>query len=45
MMEQNGNGYVTKELEQQKHLSAKIQEVISNIAVTEKNEKLCWKDT
>ena len=38
MMKQKGRG--TKELEQfMKHLSTKIQEVTSNVAVTEKNEK------
>ena len=34
-------GSGTKQLEQRKHLSAKIQEVISSIVITEKNEKLC----
>ena len=34
-------GRDTKELEQLKYLSAKIQEVISNIVITERNEKLC----
>ena len=36
---QNGKG--TKELEEPKHLSTKIQEVTSNIVIIEKNEKLC----
>ena len=32
-------GKDTKEFEQLKHLSTKIQEVTSNVAITEKNEK------
>ena len=32
-------GKDTRELEQLKHLSTKIQEVTSNVAITEKNEK------
>ena len=34
-------GTGTKELEKLKHLSKKIQEAISNIIITETNEKLC----
>ena len=40
MTEQQKKGAGTKELEKLKHLSKKIQEVISNIIITEKNEKL-----
>ena len=32
-------GKDTKELDQLKHLSTKIQEVTKNVAITEKNEK------
>ena len=38
---QSKKGRVIKELGQLNHLSTKIQEVISNIVITEKNEKLC----
>ena len=41
MTEQQKKRTGTKELEKLKHLSKKIQEVISNIIITEKNEKLC----
>ena len=37
MTEQKGKGYQI--LEQLKYLSTKIQEVISNVVITEKNEK------
>ena len=39
MTEQKGR--TTKELELLKHLSMKIQEVTSNVAITVKQEKLC----
>ena len=39
MTEQKKGG--TKEFEQLKHMSTKIQEKISHIVITEKNEKLC----
>ena len=38
MTEQKEKGY--KELEQLKHSSTQIQKVVSNIVITEKNEKL-----
>ena len=40
MTEQQKKGTGTKELGQLRQLSKKIQEVISNIIITEKNEKL-----
>ena len=39
MTEQKGKG--TKELEELKHLSMKIQKVTLNVATTQKNEKHC----
>ena len=42
MADQKGRG--TKELEQLKYLSTKIEEVTSNVAITMKNEKLCMLD-
>ena len=39
MTEQKKRG--SKEFEQLKHMSTKIQEKISHIVITEKNEKLC----
>ena len=39
MTEQKKGG--SKEFEQLKHMSTKIQKKISHIVITEKNEKLC----
>ena len=44
MTEQQKKGRSTKESEKLKHLRTKIQEAISNIVITEKNEKL-WQTT
>ena len=39
-------GKGTKELEELKHLSTKIQKVTSNVVITEKNEKMShFRDT